>query len=264
MMDYDQKQTAADLLWEHWQSGQRLPALPIHLRPESRAEGYEIQALLEHRTAKPLFGWKIAATSGAGQAHIGVDGPLAGRLLAERAYPSAALLRLGRNAMRVAEPEFAFRMAGDLAPREQPYRVDEVLKAVGTLHPAIEIPDSRYKDFARVGAAQLIADDACAHEFIIGPAAGAEWRSLDLASHPVRAWVLENPERQGVGANVVGDPCVALTWLVNELSSLQITLRSEQIVTTGTCMTPLPIAPGDTAWADFGVLGTVNVSFARE
>lgn len=51
------------------------------------------------------------------------------------------------NAMRVGEPEFAFRMARDLAPRATPYSVDDVLNAVATLHPAIELPDSRFADF---------------------------------------------------------------------------------------------------------------------
>ena len=73
--------------------------------------------------------------------------------------------------MRVAEAEFAFRMGVDLPPRPQPYSVDEVLAAVATLHPAIEVPDSRFDDFTIVGAPQLIADNACAHLFVLGPAA---------------------------------------------------------------------------------------------
>ena len=73
---------ASELLWEHWQEGRRLQALPAQLRPATRAEGYAIQAELEKRSAAPLFGWKIAATSVAGQKHINVDGPIAGRILA--------------------------------------------------------------------------------------------------------------------------------------------------------------------------------------
>ena len=34
--------------------------------------------------------------------------------------------------------------------------------------PAIEIPDSRFADFVSAGAAQLIADNACAHLFVLG------------------------------------------------------------------------------------------------
>ena len=254
---------ASALLWRHWREGRRLAALPERLRPASRGEGYAIQALLERRTARPLFGWKIAATSRAGQLHIGVDGPLAGRLLAERAHGDGATLDFGANHMRVAEPEFAFRFARDLPPRATAYAVAEVLDAVATLHPAIEIPDSRFEDFATVGAPQLIADDACAHEFVLGPPSDAAWRSLDLAAHHVHASVAGKLERDGIGANVLGDPRVALAWLVNELSGLGITLAAGQVVTTGTCAIPLPIASGDSVRADFGALGVVRLSFAR-
>jgi len=263
-----QRQAAADLLWDRWRRGERIAALRDEIRPFTREEGYAIQALLEPRSTRPLFGWKIAATSKAGQAHINVDGPLAGRLLAERAFESGARLRFGANHMKVAEAEFAFRMAVDLPPRPAPYTVDEVLRSVATLHPAIEIPDSRYDDFTSVGAAQLIADNACAHEFVLGTPAPDSWRSIDLAAHrvigSVRGAALPGPpslEREGIGANVLGDPRIALTWLVNELSQIGVTLRAGQVVTTGTCLTPLPIATGDRVSMDFGALGSVSVVF---
>lgn len=254
----DQILTASDLLWNHWHAGRSLSALPDALKPTTRAEGYAIQAQLEARTARPLFGWKIAATSKAGQAHIAVDGPLAGRLLAERAFGDGALVPFGANHMRVAEAEFAFRMGADLPPRDRPYTVDEVLAAVATLHPAIEIPDSRFDDFTVVGAPQLIADNACAHYFVLGAPAPASWRTLDLVAHAVTGSVEGKLTRQGLGANVLGDPRVALAWLVNELSQLGVTLRAGEVVTTGTCLTPLEIAPGDHVRMDFGVLGAVD------
>jgi len=263
-MNAEQQQEASDLLWDSWRQGRKLSALPDGIRPATRADGYAIQALLERHTAAPLFGWKIAATSQAGQAHIGVDGPIAGRLLAEHVQPSDASLPLAGNEMRVAEPEFAFRMARDLQPRTQAYVVDEVMEAVAALHPAIEVPDSRYQNFARVGAAQLIADNACGHRFVLGPAAAADWRAIDLTAHPVAGEVTGRIHRDGKGANVLGDPRLALTWLANELSRLSITLRSGQVVTTGTCMVPLAVAAGDRVVADFGVLGRVSVSFTAD
>jgi len=261
MLDRLALQAASTLLWEHWQQGRRMPELPAQLRPATRAEGYAVQALVEERSAFPLFGWKIAATSAAGQSHIGVDGPLAGRLLREQAHESGAVLPLGRTLMRVAEPEFAFRMGRDLPPRATPYTVDEVLSAVDTLHPAIEVPDSRYDDFARVGAPQLIADLACAHRFVLGPAAQAAWRAVDLAEHRVVATVAGKSECEGKGANVLGDPRLALTWLANELSGLGITFKAGQVATTGTCMVPVAVGPGDRVTADFAVLGRVEVRF---
>jgi 2-keto-4-pentenoate hydratase len=258
--------SAADLLWECWQNGRRLESVPEDIRPRTREEGYAVQATLEGRTAVPLFGWKIAATSTAGQAHINVTGPLAGRLLREKAFDTGAQLPFGVNHMKVAEAEFAFRMGRDLTPRARPYSVDEVLDAVETLHPAIEVPDSRFDDFTIVGAPQLIADNACAHLFVLGPPAPDEWREIDLVEHRVIGDVgrpfmgRREPSltREGKGANVLGDPRVALAWLVNELSGLGITLKAGEVVTTGTCLVPLPIEPDVEVTADFGTLGSVS------
>jgi len=263
---------AAALLWDCWQNGRRLESIPENIRPRTREEAYAVQALLEERSGGPLFGWKIAATSIAGQKHINVTGPLAGRLLAEKVIDlsdrtrDVAELRFGVNHMKVAEAEFAFRMGRDLPPRPQPYSEDEVLAAVDTLHPAIEVPDSRFDDFTIVGAPQLIADNACAHQFVLGPATDADWRALDLVEHRVTGSVVGRPftgrqpdlTRDGKGANVLGDPRVALTWLANELSGLGITLKAGEVVTTGTCLVPLPIQPGVDVSMDFGVLGRVT------
>ena len=255
----DRWKLASDLLWQHWQDGTRLVCLPERIRPETRAEGYRVQADLEQRSASPLVGWKIAATSLAGQKHIAVDGPLAGRLLRDKVVDNRGDMPFGANHMRVAEAEFAFRMGRELSLRAETYVVEEVLSAVDTLHPAIEVPDSRYEDFTTVGAPQLIADNACAYLFVLGPATPATWRDIDLAVHRVAATVHGKHTHHGTGANVLGDPRVALTWLVNELSGLGIALTEGQIVTTGTCIVPLPIEPGDTVCASFGELGEVSV-----
>jgi 2-keto-4-pentenoate hydratase len=262
MLAERQIQEASDLLYRLWQEGRVLPALPEPLRPRTRAEGYAIQACLERRSREPLLGWKVAATSEAGQRHINVDGPLAGRLLAERAFTSGHRLSLKSNRMRVAEAEFAFRFARTLPARSHPYETAEVLDAVASLHPAIEVPDSRYEDFTIVGAAQLIADNACGHDFILGSAAPSGWRAIDLARHTVSGSLAGRPERQGSGANVLGDPRIALTWLVNELSGLGIAVHADQVVTTGTCLVPLIIGEGDRVTADFGALGKVTAEFA--
>jgi 2-keto-4-pentenoate hydratase len=254
---------AAKLLIEHWRAGRVMADLPPELKPKTRAEGYAAQAAWERESTQPLFGWKIAATSIDGQRHIGVDGPLAGRLLAERVATDGATLPMAANRMRVAEAEFAFRMGRDLAPRGTPYTVDEVLAAVAALHIGIEVPDSRFEDFASVGGPALIADNACADRFVLGPEMPAAWRSMDLAAHAVRGLVAGKAPVEGRGANVLGDPRVALTWLANELSGLGITLKAGQVVTTGTCVKPLAIGEGDQVTMDFGALGSAKVSFAR-
>jgi len=257
---FDQIAAASEILVKHWRDGTKLDALEPRLRPQSRAEGYAIQAALERRSSGKLFGWKIAATSEAGQRHINVTGPLAGRIMSDTLIADGGTASMKGNEMRVGEPEFAFRMGRDLPPRATAYTVDEVLAAVGTLHPAIEIPDSRFVDFVGAGEAQLIADNACAHLFVLGPATAADWRAMDLVEE--RPQITLRGERfTGHGRNVLGDPRVALAWLANELRELGLTLRAGEVVTTGTCHPPLPIQAGDHFAADFGVLGKVSVGF---
>lgn len=250
---------AATLIAGHWENGSQLLALPEQNRPTTRSEGYGIQAHLETMSGRPLFGWKIAATSDGGQRHINVDGPFAGRILAERVLADGEAPSLVGNHMRVAEPEFAFRMATTFAPRERSYDRDETLAGVEALHLAIELPSSRFADFAKVGAPQLIADNACAHQFVLGPAIDEGWRAIDLSRHRVSIGVADKIRHEGSGGAVLGDPVTALLWLVNELSSLGITLAEGQVVTTGTATVPLPIEPGDHVIAGFGGLGEIEL-----
>lgn len=260
MLDKDQITAASRILHDHWRAGTKLDGLEASLRPRDRAEAYAIQAAIESYSRGSLFGWKIAATSEAGQRHINVDGPMAGRILSKTVIADGGTASMAGNEMRVAEPEFAFRMRTDLPPRSSPYSVQEVLDAVATLHPAIEIPDSRFADFVSAGAEQIIADNACAHLFVLGAPTTSNWRALDLVEEkPVIT--LRGKQHTGHGKNVLGDPRIALAWLANELRELGITLRAGEVVTTGTCHPPLPIQSGDLLEADFGVIGRVSVKF---
>ena len=257
---------AAQAIWQHWQSNQVLDALPEACRPLTAAQGYAVQAQLPTVSGRTVLGWKIAATSTNGQAHINVGGPLAGRLLSGQVFDSGAKVPSAGNRMRVAEPEFAFAMARDLLPQRTPYTQQQVMAAVASLHPAIEVPDSRLDPFTQAGEAQLLADNACARHFVLGPAAPDLWRELDLSAFAVHASVHRGTAlkytREGTGGNVLGDPRIALTWLANQLSALGVPLQTGQVVTTGTCMVPLELEPGDTANADYGPLGRVSMTFS--
>lgn len=261
-MNRQDTRAAAEMLLQHWRQATRLDQLPAQCRPATRAEGYAIQAELAQLSGQNIVGWKIAATSKAGQQHIRVDGPIAGPLLAARAREAGAHIALAGNNMKVAEAEFAFRMGGDLPRRATSYSVEEVLAAVATLHPAIEVPDSRYADFTCVGAPQLIADVACACWFVIGPEVRADWRARDLVLHGVAAWRNGALAGQGSGANVLGDPRVALAWIANELCTYGAGLRAGEVVITGTCVTPVPVVAGDSVKMDFGEFGALELGFS--
>ena len=253
---------AAASLWQNWQQRTRIDQLPPECRPVDRAEGYSAQSEIVKFSGQHVVGWKIAATSAAGQKHIGVDGPLAGPLLANRVLADGATVPLDGNIMMVAEAEFAFKFARALPKRPNPYTQEEVLDAIASLHPAIEVPDSRYNDFVKVGAPQLIADTACADWFVLGVPTSVHWRSRDLVAHAVAAYRNSEKVATGTGANVLGDPRIALTWLVNELRTYADGIAAGQFVTTGTCVVPVPIQRGDTVRADFGDFGSVDVKLA--
>ena len=121
--------------------------------------------------------------------------------------------------------------------------MQQVLDAVDTLHPAIEIPDSSFSDFVNAGAAQIIADNACAHLFVLGAPTKANWRALDLVEEKTG-----HHARAESNSSVTARTCSAipgLPWHGSPMNcgSLGITLRAGEIVTTGTCHPPLPINP---------------------
>ncbi len=169
---------------------------------------------------------------------------------------------LGDNIMKVAEAEFAFSFGRDLPPRPAPYSYDEAMDAVAGLHLSIEVPDSRYQDFTKVGAAQLIADTACASWLVLGPALESPWRHIDFSAHVVKG--LRNGEKvaEGTGKAVLGDPRKALTWFVNEAATYCGGVKAGQFVTTGTCIVPMAIKPGDQVTIDYGELGTMSCGIA--
>lgn len=253
---------AASILLSNWNAVTRIDALPDDCRPSSRAEGYQIGEAIVEKSNQEVAGWKIAATSEAGQRHINVDGPIIGRILAHRLLTPDSTIPLGDNIMRVIEAEFAFGFGSDLPERETPYTMDETLAAVTTLHLSIEVPDSRYTDFTKVGVAQLIADTACADWLVLGPPILSDWRGIDLANHKVTG--IRNGEQvvEGSGAAVLGDPRLALTWFANEAASYCGGVKAGQFVTTGTCIIPMAIAPGDDVTMDYGVLGTISASIS--
>lgn len=251
------------MLTRCWTESAVIGELPGACRPATRADGYAVQACWAQLLQQEIAGWKIAATSPAGQRHIGVGGPLAGPVFARGVRPQGSAISLAGNRMRVAECEIVFSLAHPLCPRAKIYARDEVLAAVGGVHPGIEVPDSRFREFERAGEAQLIADCACTNLMVLG-ARAPEPRPdqlLALASLQVQAEVSDGRNPQGIGSNVLGDPLNALVWFVNEITAAGRTLAPGQFVTTGACVPPIPVSPGMTVHADFGWIGRLSASF---
>jgi 2-keto-4-pentenoate hydratase len=108
----------------------------------------------------------------------------------------------------------------------------------------------------------LIADFACASHMVLGAAITTEWRDVDLAAQVVQVSREGKVIAQGLGANALGDPRVALTWLANELISHGMHLQAGEVVITGTCVVPVSVQEGQTLSAQFPGLGEVCVAIA--
>ena len=226
--------------------------------PENKDQAYKIQAGYEKVSNSDLFGWKIAATSLEGQKHIGVDGPIAGRLLKERFNKSGASISLEKNLMKKVEAEFAFKLLNDIQPRSNEYKIDEILESIDSVGPAIEIPDSRFLNFDKVGGNLIIADNAYAGDFILGNKFVSDHKGIGFKDFQVSCYKNHELAEKGIGSNVLGDPLKALKWIINELSSLNIVCKKQQIIITGTCIKPLTVQAGDNIVMDFYELGKVD------
>jgi len=98
--------------------------------------------------------------------------------------------------------------------------------------------------------------------FILGQPTVANWRVVDLTRHEAHGYRNGTRVSSGSGANVLGDPLVALTWIANELSQYARGLLAGHVVTTGTCITPIPVSHGDHVRIDFGIFGSLEAKFS--
>lgn len=222
--------------------------------PASLDESYAVLDAIIDRIGNPLFGWKAAFTNAAAMKRMKTDEPAFGPLFEEWAYRSGESVPTPENCLRRVECEYAFRMAHALPARDAPYSRDEVVAAVASLHPAIEIVDSRMAGAFEIGARALVADHCVNFAFICGDGV-ADWRGLDLISQPVRLFVDGETAAEGSGADVLGDPLQSLVWLVNRLSARGKGVSAGAVITTGSCTGMHPVPRQCKLAADFGPLG---------
>ncbi len=252
----------ANIIFEHWNKGTLIQDVDAinQIAPEDKSEGYEVQKNLVKLSKKGIFGWKIAASNKAGQEHIGVKSPLAGVLLKEKQSNFNKIINLLPNQMLVAEVEFIFKMKSDLNFTKSSYSEQDTLSMIESLHGGIELPDSRFMNFTKVGETNLIADNACANQFILGPKLSNDWKNNNLKDQKVFISVNNEFFEYGLGENVLGSPILALKWLLNEFLKFKIFLKKGHFVATGTITKPIVIKKGDIVRADYSDLGNFQIT----
>jgi len=239
--------------------------IPETFRPRDLAQGYSAQAelvkqLLE-RNGGCAIGYKVACTSSHAQELLGTDGPVFGRLLSSMMWPGGSTISSSNFPMLVVEPEFAFTIVEDVPSSKGMWTRETIEGFVGDMVPSIELVGHGFSNWAVYDTPSLVADNAVHQGWVHGVQTD-DWKTADLARWPVSLEVDGRTVRKGCGANVLGHPLNAVAWLAGELRQFGLRLRSGDRVTTGVCTEICPVRPGQRVVADFGSLGSVDVTFS--
>ncbi|HKW53149.1 MAG TPA: fumarylacetoacetate hydrolase family protein, partial [Stellaceae bacterium] len=165
-----------------------------------------------------------------------------------------------RFRLRGIEGELALRFGRALPPRDAPYGEDEVWAAVDTLHPAIELVESRFADFRMMDKLAVLADFGSNGAFCYG-APVRDWRAVDFLRQPSSLVIDGKEMANAVGGNAAGHPRRLLTWLANH-GTRGRGIGAGDIVTTGTHTGLVFAEPGAHVTVRFAGLGEASLTLA--
>ncbi|MGE3302277.1 MAG: 2-keto-4-pentenoate hydratase [Hyphomonadaceae bacterium] len=225
----------------------------------SEDEAYRLQfEAIADKLAKgdKIVGLKTGLTSKAKQQTMGVLQPIMGHLLASTVVPNGGTVECAPLIHPRAEPEIAFRLGKDLTGAAT---IAQARAAVATVMPALEIIDSRYKNF-KFGLADVIADNTSASRVVLGP----ETPMGDYDLRLVGMVYSKNgePVATASGAAILGDPWEALTWLAKRAAELDRPLKAGHVVLAGALTDAIFVNPGDSVRVEFDRLGVLDARFA--
>jgi 2-keto-4-pentenoate hydratase len=214
---------AAGMLLAARRTNTPIDDLPPAVRPVTLEEAYFIQDRLALAYG-PIGGWKVGAPT--------TDAtPMFAPM--PRAWIASNNAQLGgRHRYRGLEAEIAFLIGRDLPPREMAYSRDEVIAALGSCHPVIEVIESGLTDPMKAEKLSMIADLQMHGAFVYGEAV-ANWQRIDFSKEHVTLAVDGVVRVDRTGSNTSGDLMRLLPWLANEGAARTGGLKEGQWVTTG-------------------------------
>ena len=251
---------AAELLLAARHPGEQLSAIPPSVAPSIPVEAYAVQDLLVHRLVQdlgPVIGYKIGCTNQSAREMLGIDSPFAGCCFAKEVHSSPVILRGDELHMIGIEPEIAIRVAADL-PSGQPWTPDRVADVADSIMPSIEIVESRFSTWPRMGSLAAIADNGVHRKLILGESV-SNWTKESIEETEVSLTADGNIVRKGNARNVDGGPFGVLAWLANHLNQQGHQLRSGDVVTTGVMTDIFDADVGQRLVANYGPLGTIEI-----
>ena len=230
--------------------GQPISGLPETGRPQSEADSYAIQDSVLRRLGENVGGYKVGLSP--------EGGVFCAPIYGSRVHASPARLPARSFHLIGIECEIGFRVNRALPVRATPYSRDEVL-AAASLHPAIEVVDSRYQDFRSLDRLQVLADNFSNGALVYG-AAASEWQGVDLVHPPIAVTADGKPFADCTGLRA-GDPISLFVALVNLVANKRGGVPAGTFVTTGTHTGLVFTEPGVMIRAEYGPLGRVEGSF---
>ena len=223
-------------------------------------DAYEIQLInIRQRVAEGarVIGHKVGLSSKAMQEMMDVDEPDYGHLLDEMQVFEDRPVPAGKYLYPRVEVEVGFVLADDL-PGEG-CTEDDVLAATAAFAPAIELIDTRIKDW-KIKLCDTIADNASSAGWVLGEARVSP-KDVDIQN--IDAVLTRNGEVVAKGRSdaVLGNPVTAVAWLARKVDSFGVRLKAGDIVLPGSCTKAFDATTGDDFVADFDGLGSVHLSF---
>jgi len=227
----------AERLDEAARTAQATPQLEA---PLSTADAYKVQAASLARRygrGERRAGLKMGFTSRAKMLQMGISEMIWGRLTDAMLIEDGGTLQLARFVHPRVEPEVAFRLKAALGARVTPL---EALAAMDGVAPAVEIIDSRYRDF-KFSLSDVIADNSSASAFVVG---GWNSPSVEIGN---LGMILEfdGVARQlGSTAAILGHPLRALVAAARLAAEAGEPLQPGDIVMAGAATAAEPLSAG--------------------
>ncbi|MBL8257342.1 MAG: fumarylacetoacetate hydrolase family protein [Pseudoxanthomonas mexicana] len=192
-------------------------------------QAYAIQRLSIRRRlqrGERQIGIKMGFTSRAKMVQMGVSDMIWGRLTSGMLVEDGGSIRLRDYVHPRVEPEVAFLISRPLAGR---VTAPQALAAVEAVAPALEIIDSRYRDF-RFSLTDVVADNSSSSGFVVGP-----WRAAatDLDNLGLVMAFDGRPQAFGSTAAILGHPLRSLVAAARVVAEAGETLQPGDIVLAG-------------------------------
>jgi 2-oxopent-4-enoate/cis-2-oxohex-4-enoate hydratase len=250
----------ADALWHAELTRTPCDAPSVAHPGLSLEDAYAVQALvLKHRRElHRQVGWKVGVTSAPVQKWLNIDHPDFGGLFSDMQVLDGGVARLDRLIAPKAEGEIAFVLKKLLKGPGLGHA--EAIAAIDFILPAIEIIDSRVRDW-KIKAVDTIADNGSSAMFVLGcrPISLAQ---IDMKLIGVAMRANGEVVSTGAGAACMGNPINALVWLANELGRQGRCIEAGQVVLSGALSEVYAPHAGDHVEVVLGSVGRVEVRFA--